>query len=307
MHELFLTNDGCIAKYVHEDGSETAIKTWPKGMESCGGSGREKFNVFASCSVGCKIKCKFCYLTSKNYPYHELSYNEISNNIITSIKCELKRRPELKSLPFNLSFMGMGDAWLDLKIIKYVTHIVIENISPLVDYIEGIDIGTTLPQASYLDKNILKSIDDILISTNKLATRPSNRSNVRIFYSLHSLNNVIRKTLIPNTLDIKTALKHLNSLESDFNVIYHYVFFDQINDTHEDIDNLINYFKYSNRQLRILRYNKCINSKYEESFQFNHIIETLIDGMGNRLKVQLSPGSEISAACGMFLLKKGEI
>lgn len=301
--ELYTTIDGTIAKYVHDDGSETAIKTWPEGMASCGGSGREKFNVFASCSVGCEINCGFCFLTSKSFPHHTLSVDEIADNVLSAIKTELHRRPNLEKVPFNLSWMGMGDPWNKLNKICEATERILEGVDGLVEFIEGVDIATSLPCASYEDIRYLKDIDRMLQLTNKLMPRPSTRTNVRVFYSLHSVINKTRRQLIPNTLDVDAALIHLDRLSKYYNVIYHYIFLNGINDTGEHIDKLIDIFRWSDSQLRILRYNECPNSKYVESENLLKIVDKLAYNLdSNNIKVQLSPGSEISAACGMFLM-----
>lgn len=302
-NELFLTTDGKIAKYVHPDGSETSIKTWPKDMETCGGSGRNKFNVFASCSVGCYINCGFCFLTSKKYIYNFLSPKEIATNVISAIKEELIRRPELSQIPFNLSWMGMGDAWPIIDQIAYATQYILDAIVPLVDNVEGVDIATTLPSMSYDDIKYLDMINKLLKDTNKLTTRPETRTAVRVFYSLHSMFNKTRMKLIPKTLPVDAALCYLNSVSQKYNVIYHYMFLDKINDDSDHIMSLKHYFSKIDNQLRILRYNQCSNSRYKESVEIDNIVKSLYNILGDNLKIQLSPGSEISAACGMFLMK----
>lgn len=101
-------------------------------------------------------------------------------------------------------------------------------------------------------------------------------------------------------------------ISENFNVIYHYLFLDGINDSHDEVGDLINFFlsvspDYNvirdSKQLRILRYNKCDKSRYTESKSFSQIIERLNIQIPEKLKVQVSPGSEISAACGQFLMR----
>lgn len=55
--EVYRTINGHVAKYVHDDGSETAIKTIPPGEVGCGGYGSigNKYNIFISTSVGCLV------------------------------------------------------------------------------------------------------------------------------------------------------------------------------------------------------------------------------------------------------------
>jgi 23S rRNA (adenine2503-C2)-methyltransferase len=297
--ETYISNNGHVAKYVHDDSSETAIKTIAPGEESCGGSNRNKFNVFASCSVGCRIGCSFCFLQSKRYKQYDLTSNEISTNVVHAVEKELIRRPELQNTPMNISWMGMGDAFLDLLKIDQATWDIIRCCG--LDVFEGVDIATTLPQIRYDDMDRLHYITESLYE-KKVTAKPDNRTDVRIFYSLHSLNNTTRKKLIPRTLDLDIALPYLSNLDKKYNVIYHYMFLDYINDHSEDIENLIRMFSSNeHQQLRILRYNECPNSKFKETKYFNELIDHLEKEIPN-LKVQLSPGSEIQAACGQFLM-----
>lgn len=302
--EQYLSEDGRIAKYVHDDGSETSIKTWPEGM-SCGGSGRDKWNVFISSSVGCKIKCKFCYLTSKKFPYYGLLWPEISNNIIKAIKEEIKRRPELLDIPINFSFMGMGEIWDRLDEIPDILKFVLECI-PEITKIEGVDIGTTLPQIRYDDVTNLKKIRTFLNNTEKLVDRPKERSSVRVFYSLHSFFDDIRKSLIPFTTNINSALNHLSDINKDFNVIYHYIPLEGVNDNHKDYSKIVDYFLWDKKQIRFLKFNECPNGRYKNSEDFGFYLNLLATKYKDKINVkfQESPGKEISAACGMFLMSK---
>ena len=311
--ETYISNNGCVAKYVHDDGSETAIKTIAPGEESCGGSNRNKFNVFISCSVGCRINCAFCFLTSKNYFYRRLNDEQIGVNGAMALAAEMKRRPELHKTPINLSYMGMGEPFLDLDNIYHTSRILIDEIThfyKMFNYpeeIEGIDIATTLPIIQYDSIQNLKKIRLLLHNTKKLTKKPLDRTDVRVFYSLHSIDNRTRKKLIPKTLDLDIAFPFLRRIQQDFNVIYHYMFLEGINDQSEDIIGLKRMFDTNtklyekSKQLRILRFNECPNSKFKESTRFNEIIEDLIKEIPN-LKVQVSPGSEIQAACGQFLM-----
>ena len=302
--ERYVTKDGAIAKYVHDDGSETSIKTWPKEL-SCGKSGRNKFNVFASCSSGCPVFCKFCFLTAKNYSFMQLAAADIIDNAVGAVKTELEYRPELQDIPMNLSWMGMGDPFFGLSKTVTMSVRILKELGYYVKNFEGVDIGTTLPVASSQHIELIY-LEDFLKNSGKLTARPESRSSVRIFYSLHSLINSVRSKLIPNTVAVYHALAYLKVLKTaSYNVICHCLFLDGVNDSDEEIQMLARYFEDSDMQLRILRYNQCLGSKYKESEKFEEIIEYLFVHLGDNLKVQVSPGSEIAAACGMFLMKGG--
>lgn len=298
--ERYVSKDGCVAKYVHDDGSETSIKTWPEGMESCGGSGREKFNVFISTSVGCPVKCAFCYLTSKKFPYSDLTPLQVASNTLQAIEEEFKYRPNLKRVPMNLSFMGMGDAWLDLHKTQRVVSLIISWLDK--QPIEGVDIATTLPRISWEDKGNLRKISKKLEESGRLVERPADRTPLRIFYSLFSVDHSVRSQFIPRSLSPDIAYEYLVELLKDYNVICHLLFLDGINDDIlEDILPLTVIF--SPFQLRLLRFNRCPNSIFQESNNIDYIIELLSETPDINFKYQLSPGSEVAASCGMFLMK----
>lgn len=299
--ESYISNDKCVAKYVHDDGSETSIKTWPDGI-SCGGSGRKKFNVFISSSVGCRVTCRFCYLTSKHFGWHPLSPSAVADNVIEAIEAEFIRRPELKDIPMNLSFMGMGDAWYNLCHTYNVVSYVIEHFGN--QLIEGVDIGTTLPQIKPSDTHYLEQIDQILKATGRLVERPIERSAIRIFYSLHCADGAIRQTLIPNTFKPIVALPYFIGINKEykFNIIFHVILLDGINDSDYNIKLIIDMVNTCNAQLRLLRFNQCPDSVFAESKRFDEVVNIFKVSV-NDFKYQLSPGSEVAAACGMFLMK----
>lgn len=172
---------------------------------SCGGSTRKKVNVFISFSSGCEVKCGFCFLTAKNFLYEPIPSRVIANNVVLAIKAELVRRPGLRELPLNLSWKGMGDAWCDLSKVYKATKYIIEALNADFDQIEGVDIATTLPQIRYDDLWYLQKLQSLLKNTGKLISKPTSRTDVRIFYSLHSLQDNTRRSLIPRTLDIDIA------------------------------------------------------------------------------------------------------
>ncbi len=82
------------------------------------------------------------------------------------------------------------------------------------------------------------------------------------------------------------------------------MFIDGFNDTPKEIaalKDLIRNYDLQNYELRILRYNTCEVSTYiHESDNFKDIIKQLME-VHPHVKVQVSAGSEVKAACGQFL------
>lgn len=311
--EVYRTEDNHVAKYIHDDGSETAIKTTP--LVTFGGTyGKvtNKFNVFISASVGCPIGCKFCYLTTKKCPYHKLSAKEITKNVYQALAAEVTHKPQLKTMYAKLSWMGMGDAILDMEDVIQTTlaiEAIIRNMN-LAKGIDGVDIATTMPIIPKESFDYVKELNT-LVSRFDLNPRrnydTNDKSPVRLFYSLHSAEEMTRNNLIPVSLPIDKAVTYLGRVRSfGITTILHHMFFDGINDSIEEVGSLIRLLQtdeLKDIELRLLRFNKCEGTSYKESSKFNHLVDRVYTYHKN-IKVQSSPGSEVKAACGQFLLSK---
>lgn len=311
--EVYNNKDHTVTKYLHNDGSETCIKVVPSCNYEMRDQGlvevqqdRQKYSVFISHSSGCPIGCKMCYLTIKKYPYCDLSFFEITNNVCDAIRSKLQEMPELKDRYIKLCWMGMGDPLLDLTKVdvctKQILWFVMDN--KYARGLDGVDIGTVMPTTENL--STLNDLNQTLrraYPRNIYNTDPY-RSTVRVMYSLHCCHN--RNKLIP--LKAKTPLKDLEELKylseyTGINVICHQIFLEGINDDNYTISCLKEWFKKVPFELRILRYNKCRQSLFTESSKFDSIVQELNSGIP-RIKYQISPGSEIKAACGQFILGK---
>lgn len=313
--EIYQTKDKKVTKYIHDDGSETAIKhSFEQPTEKHGEFSKitNKFNVFISSSVGCNIKCSFCYLTLKNVPFFRLTKEEITKNIIDAITHQINTFPHLKDQYVKLSWMGMGDAGVNFQKTIEATEMIISEIlkKQLCKGIDNIDISTMMP-TSFKKGSLKDYVHKLNALLDGVPINPLRKLDpkIRIFYSLHSGLDSVRRTMIPQSKDINSALNELKTISSDkAKIIIHHMFLDKVNDSPRDIQNLIKIMtdpEMKNYQLRILRYNKCDHSIHEESQQFVDIINRLHDHDIN-MKVQISPGSSVKAACGQFLLKQFE-
>lgn len=320
--EIYKTEDGNVVKYVHNDGSETAIKT----VSSCDNIyneatgkvepvnvDRNKFSVFISTSVGCLIGCKFCYLTVKKFPYHKLTPVEIERNVINALKDRIQY--DLTGVPhiddyfkdkyMKLSWMGMGDALIYRP--EYILDVTQNILNYSIEYglvagIDGVDISTVLPR-KMLKKGwpfYYGMLNMILRNSYFINPKSRNRSPLRLFYSLHH----------PDLINVKRNLHHdfetLRRFNYDYGVdiIIHHMFIEGFTDTIEHLDHLKLFFdQYGfHPELRILRYNECDNSPYKEAPNFNELVKHAAH-IFPKIKYQVSAGSEIKAACGQFLCK----
>lgn len=328
--ETFRTEDNTVGKYIHEDFSETSIKT----VSSCdtvidphtrkvhhNNVDRNKVSVFVSSSAGCFMKCKFCYLTIKNSSYAKLSEEMILSNLKEAFLQELQDNPSVCNKYIKVNWMGMGeDHIVRPTLIRNVTNDFVEWLVThnYVQGLDGVDVASTLPKNNGKWINELKRLDNdlrrfTLNPNNKNSVHASNdypdynqRSIVRFFYSLHSCIQETRNHLIPNALPINEAIQQMQDYSENerYNLILHHMFLNGVNDSREEVSKLLEFMKTMKRhELRILRYNTCRNNTFKESRKFDFIIEQLIETVP-RLKVQISTGTEVRAACGQFIVKQ---
>lgn len=314
MMERYVSKDGKVLKYIHDNGAETAVKN----VSSCGNvvdpdTGalkpveieRNKYSVFVSSSVGCPVGCKFCYLTVKKYPYHPLSPEEIVGNTIAAIEDAVERMPELREKDVKLSWMGMGDVFtLNPYLVRAMTKQMLNTIfaNQMASGLDGVDVGTSFPSVR---TDWVKHLRSFKQATQngfyKYLPGWTTRDPVRLFFSLHAPSK-IRGLLIPNGEDLARRLKMLSSVGVD--TILHMLLLKGVNDSEQTcltLCRLINKW-LPDAELRILRYNKCPGSPFDETDHFDDRVKLFHNNL-RRVKYQISAGSEIQAACGQFICK----
>lgn len=322
--EIYTTQDGAVSKYVHDNGAETAIKTIPGCIEFNNPLteqkeelvDKNKYVVFISSSVGCPIGCKFCYLTSKKFPYHKLSAKQIVLNTLESIKHKIQTNPELKKKYIKLSFMGMGDAFLIINKLPAISQAIMDIVIKRgwAAGLDGIDIGTAQPldlTNQTAAKSLSSSLLDLIYVTNRYMCNINsiNKSKVRVFYSSHTFDLPLRNKLIPmnkKILPLKEAILLKNICESMYiDLIFHQIFLDNVNDGYL-FTSFLNIYKanFNSNELRVLILNECENSQFKATpkDKMKRLLTNLNENI-NMLKIQYSAGSEIKASCGQFLMK----
>ena len=318
--ECYRTKDDEVAKYVHEDGSETAIKAVTKKNPELGHDpiSCSKWALFLSSSVGCQIGCKFCHLTLKKFPYNKLPSLAIYNNAIDAIDAEIKARPVLKRKFFKLSWMGMGDPMMIIDNVPSISKCIIKHVreNGLSAGCEGIDMSTTLPINMCQEGSRTKWIEDLKELNEWLEQFPKNEINdeqnsrLRFFYSLMSMDFIARRSLVGGKNTVSNPGFVINKVFPDIkkagiDTICHHILLDGVNDSDKDLQELTEWFADSESELRLLRYNTCTGSPYKESPRFDEFAEHLKTRI-NRLRCQISVGSEVKSACGMFLMPKSK-
>lgn len=327
--DVFRTEDLTVSKYIHEDQSETAIKL-TKSIQSVlnpiskeievHSTNRNKYSVFISSSVGCYMQCKFCHLTQKQAKYSKLTSVEIVANLKEAIADAVHANPVLKTKYVKLSWMGMGDAINNPVIVATVTIEILDWIfeQGYACGLDGVDLSTVLPKLptakwtdvfpklnvmlSHYPRNPIYTMDNVQCTNSQYTTRKL----FRLFFSLGSAVQSNRNLVIPKAIPLSTASEQLiDYINNDNTVIIHHLLVQGLNDSDAELDALIKLMcsSFPNIELRILRYNTCVKGQYTESDQFLKQIRKLSDQLPF-VKVQVSPGAEVSAAYGQFIVKQ---
>lgn len=325
--EAFHTDDGSVAKFIHQDGSETAVKVVKSCSNFLDDSGRvqvewvdrNKYSVFISSSLGCYMKCPFCHLTIKDSDYRKLQTNQVVSNVKEALLAELDRRPEMKDRYVKLCFMGMGDAISQPEMVH-------DGALELMDWLmsngytkglDCVDLSTVLPPVNDRWLDIFPRLNDALagfplnpesfkVEQAEAATHQhyESRSRFRMFWSIHSAVQQTRDKMVPGGMPLAEAVKRMRAFAaSGPNLLLHQLFVEGLNDSTQEVDALLTLLQenFSEQELRVLRYNFCDRSPYRE---WDHIDEAVsrIAQHHKRLKVQVSAGKEVAAACGQFLV-----
>lgn len=326
--ESFLSDDGSVAKFIHTDGSETSVKV----TKSCSNFrdaetghvetelvDRNKYTIFISASLGCYMSCKFCHLTIKDSAYRKLQTAQVVRNVKEALEHEIARKPEMRDRYVKLSWMGMGDAVNQPEMVYDAT---IELMDWLMDkgYTRGldcVDLSTVLPKVHGSWISYFGALNQALapyplnpesfrIEQAELSNQKEykNRSRFRLFYSVHSAIQATRENMVPNARPLVEAIPLLKELmATGVNLILHQLFVEGLNDSEIEVTALLDLLSehFPHNELRVLRYNFCDRSPYREWSRVDLAVSRIADAHP-ALKVQVSAGKEVAAACGQFLV-----
>lgn len=288
-------------KYIHSDGSETAIKRHLSGEFDARGEpvfkDNNKYSIVASCSTGCQMNCNFCHLTIKKATFKPSNLDRLVHNIKSAILHEFKLNPDIADKNIKLCWMGMGEALTSLRDVSFATTIIL-NWAVTKGYakgIEGVDISTVLPK---LPDKWMKQLSAL---NHQLEVFFDN-TELRLFYSLHSVDQKVRDKIIPNAMALNKAIPRLKELHNTTGIpiILHYMFMEGINDSEEQVEDLSKFIKdkgLGDFQLRILRYNSA-DPDIKESPELFDLLKKVPHN-----KVQFSAGTDILSACGQFVVE----
>ena len=245
---------------------------------------KNRVTICVSSQVGCSLDCNFCATATlkreRNLFFYEI-YDQV--NILNNQSLIIFNKPIT-----NIVFMGMGEPLL--------------NFSNL---IRSIDIISSKDGLSISPKRITVSSAGIPKIIKKMADM---KVNFNLAISLHSAIQKKREMLMPfsNKINLDELLKSLIYWYDKVRKIttFEYIIWENINDSLEDIEELVKFCKKVPSKVNIIEYNhigdknyrsatkeKILN--YQKYLDKNKIINT----------IRYSKGNDINAACGQLARK----
>lgn len=271
-------------------------------------------SAYVSSHNGCKMKCKFCWLTATDQTDFAHSKPELYNEQLSTVlkyanECPTYDIPNNK-IRVNINFMARGEPLAN----KYMLNNYGEISSNLNSIVKShgyadtkINISTILPHTCY----------NSAFRENKLVTSFCN-SNVNIkpniYYSLYSLNDAFRKKWIPSALPWRTGLDLLKEYQiaSGMPLVIHFAMIDGENDNLDEIKemaDIINTYDFEKLKFNIIQYNPPDNTEYrsasvdriQKSFEILNAVAK--DSTISTKKSRIVPrvGFDVMASCGMFV------
>jgi adenine C2-methylase RlmN of 23S rRNA A2503 and tRNA A37 len=240
------------------------------------------------CQTSCNLGCRFCHLTNMGIATKNLSSERILNLVVNSLEFQKPGNDILL-----ISYMGAGDSFMNgPEVIKSM-----------------IDLRTSSKykfiQDSY--KTIRYGVSTILPGYNRFEQFKKavidNKLPVKLHWSLHSLDAVERKSLMPGASPIAQSLSMVNEYvdETGQPAEIHYTLMHEINDRQIDLDR---FALLSGRKatIKLLKFAEktseptLLGSKRTDWFRAE------LEKHGYNVEVYSPPGKDIGSSCGQFIL-----
>ena len=265
--ETFISDDGSVGKFIHNDGSETAVKVVKEAM---------LFELARKPEMKERY-VKLCWMgmgDAVNQP--DMVYEAtlllmewiMANGYAKGLDC----------VDLSTVLPKVGDAW-------------IERFHALN---EALKVYSMNPESFKVEQAEVSTHDHY-----------EGRTPFRMFYSVHSAKQETRDKMVPRALPVAQAVELLQRFRTPGgpNLMLHQLFIEDLNDSEDEVSALLHLLKqeFPGIELRILRYNFCDRSPHREWSNIDYAISR-IASEHKALKVQTSAGKEVAAACGQFLV-----
>lgn len=246
----------------------------------------ERKTACVSSQIGCSLSCKFCatgYMDRKR----NLEFDEIVDEVVLiNQQCERVYNKKLS----NIVFMGMGEPLLNYK-----------NVLRAIERITSPDgLGMSPRRITVSTAGVSKMIRQL----------GDDKVKFKLALSLHAANDRKRNEIMPinETNNLKALIDALNYFYKQTNneITFEYILFNQFNDSIKDADELIKIYRQVPADLvNIIEYNPIDKAQFRKPDE--RVVEEFMQYLEkNRVNARLrrSRGKDIDAACGQLANKE---
>lgn len=276
----FITDNNVEARYVRRD--------------------KDYFIAYLSSHNGCNKACRFCHLTqSKQTDFYHVTIEEYLQQAkeVLEYYDNVAKVTQGPAERINFNFMSRGE--------PFANDNFRANAKELLEGLEKLAKSYGLKSVSFNISSILpkeldeKSILEILEGTQHL--------DVKVYYSLYSLDEDFRKRWIPKSMNPELAFRQLKEWEeSGGTTALHWAYIKDVNDSEEQLKAILNKVKeYELKpKFNLVRYNPYSQDQGTESD--DEVLEANFEKIKKALKhphSRMVPrvGFDVKASCGMFV------
>jgi len=275
------------------DKSKNFIFPFGKGNLECRFVQRrpDYFACYLSSHSGCKMGCKYCYLTQQNQTYFD---HATTAKYMEQFKLVLDYydRAETPVEKIHINFMARGE--------PLANKTIINNYSELYQQFKQECI-----QRNLLMKVNISTIMPHIMKHHSLPKILGNWPNTRIYYSLYSTEDAFRKKWMPGAADYRIALEKLKEFENATGneVHIHFALIEGENDDLDMIRKMAEILrKYDfNGKFNLVRYNSFESRVGRESKHIDEILSIMSSAFRKQSKIIPRVGQDVFASCGMFI------
>jgi adenine C2-methylase RlmN of 23S rRNA A2503 and tRNA A37 len=295
-----------VKTLVAKDGSKNYILSYGKSFIEARYVRRAPnyISIYVSSHNGCKMGCKFCWLTQQNQTnFKHVGLKEYDDQLRTVLEGINEKEKDKKAIRININFMARGECLANKSIVNNYSELYKTLNETVIDY-------------GY--KEIKMNLSTIMPNTvNQIPLYNIFKNNcVNIYYSLYSVDEKFKKIWMPNAMNWKLALDKLAEFQQNQNtnknnnIVFHGAFIKGYNDKEEDALSIVKEIKarnFSRTKFNLVRLNppKGSNIVEADEEQLQKIFKIITEGMNDEKLNKKSTiinrvGLEAYASCGTF-------
>lgn len=262
-------------------------------------------SAYLSSHNGCKMQCKFCWLTAtdqKEFNHVELDLYKNQLHYILKHSKDIDK-DKSKDIRVNINMMARGEALANKIIINHYPDFY-NSMNNMIQKEYGyketkINLSTIMPNV-IINRNLIDIFKD---------------EPVNLYYSLYSINDQFRKKWLPNAIPWNIALNKLKDYQiiTSNPIAFHFALIENENDNLEDVkkmtDEIIK-MKFDKTKFNIVRFNPHSSmNEYKETNEYKmdkiyKILQSVAndeDIKTNKSRIVLRSDTKTRSSCGLFV------